>query len=103
MFPEKLVNPLLYNDLLKKVGSEYKVESTINKESNAVLLETIPARNFTIWLSPEMVDFEKELTFSFKGKRERMDPKPETRVILEDVRGRADRQHPFWMRADFPK
>ena len=95
---EKLVPPLLY-----KAGSEYEIKSTINKENNTVLMETVPAKNFTIWLSPEMVDLEKEIHFSIKGKRERRDPMPDSRVILEDVRGRADRQHPFWMRADFPK
>ena len=103
LLPDKLVHPLLYNELLKKAGSEYKVESTINKENNTVLMEAVPAKSYTIWLSPKLIDLEKEITFTIKGKRERRDPKPETRVILEDVRGRADRQNPFWMRADFPK
>ncbi len=101
LFVEKLVPPLLYEAGLKKAGAEYEVKSEIN--NNTVLMGTVPAKNFTIWLSPELVDFEKEITLSIKGTRERRDPKPETRVILEDVRGRADRQHPFWMRVDFPK
>ena len=97
LLPEKLVHPLLY-----KPGQEYRIESSINKEANTVSMKTVPAKYFTVWLSPEMVDFEKQITLSIKGSRERKDPKPETRVMLEDVRGRADRQHPFWMRVDFP-
>ncbi len=98
LFQDKLVPPLLY-----KAGFEYEIKSTIIKENNTVLMETVPAKNFTLWLSPEIIDLEKEIHFSIKGKRERRDPKPDSRVILEDVRGRADRQHPFWMRVDFPK
>ncbi len=102
LFPDKLIHPLLYNAGLNKPGQDYKIESSINKDANTLSMKTVPAKFFTIWLSPEMVDFDKQITLSIKGVRERRDPKPETRVMLEDVRGRADRQHPFWMRVDFP-
>ncbi len=100
LFKEKLVHPLLYSN---KPGPGYQISSTINKQTNTVSMETVPAKTFSIWLSPEMVDFEKPITLLVKGVRDRRDPKPETRVILEDVRGRADRKHPFWMRVDLPK
>ena len=101
LFPEKLVSPLLYPWV--KPGSGYQIKSSVNKETNLVSMETVPAKDFTVWLSPEMVDFESQITVISKGVRTRLDPKPETRVILDDVRGRADRQHPFWMRYDSNK
>ena len=100
LFKAKLVHPLLYSN---KPGPGYLISSTINKQTNTVSMEAVPANTFSIWLSPEMVDFEKQITLLIKGNRERREPKPETRVILEDVRGRADRKHPFWMRVDLPK
>jgi len=100
LFTDKLISPLLYR--FTKPGSGYQIKSSVNKETNSIFFETVPADNFTIWLSPEMVDFEKQITV-IKGGRTRIDPKPETRVILEDARGRADRQHPFWMRYDSNK
>ena len=52
----------------------------------------------TIWLSPDVVDFEKKLTITLNG-RNHVNPEsavPELSVLLEDVRTRSDRQHPFW-------
>lgn len=102
LFTDKLIHPLLYNAGPNKPGQDYRIESSINREANTISMKTVPAKYFTIWLSPEMVDFDKQLTISIKGVRDRRNPTPETRVMLEDVRGRADRQHPFWMRVDFP-
>ena len=102
LFTDKLIHPLLFSSSTKP-GPGYQINSAVNKQTNTVSMEAVPAKNFTIWLSPEMVDFEKPITLLIKGNRDRRDPKPETRVILEDVRGRADRKHPYWMRVDLPK
>ena len=55
----------------------------------------------TVWLSPEIVDFDKRIQVTIDGKKfrqtassDQFDPKLE--VILEDARQRADRQHVFW-------
>ena len=102
LLKDKLVSPLLYP--FGKPGGGYQIKSSVNKETNTVSFETVPANNFTVWLSPEMVDLEKQITvIKPGGTRTRIDPKPETRVILEDTRSRADRQHPFWMRYDSNK
>jgi len=45
-----------------------------------------------VWLSPEIVDFDKRIIVNRKS----MEIRPEVGVILEDVRTRCDRQHPFW-------
>lgn len=50
-----------------------------------------------IWLSPELVDFTKPVTVTLDGQRLLKGPaSPDVRVMLEDLRLRADRQHPFW-------
>ncbi len=90
--PDKLVHPLLY-----KPGVELKVEGSINVEANSIKMNA-PAKTFTVWLSPEFIDFTRLITVQSK----RVEPKPDIRVLLEDVRGRSDRQHPYWMRVDFP-
>jgi pimeloyl-ACP methyl ester carboxylesterase len=56
--------------------------------------------NATLWLSPEFVDFEEEIEIKGRGKSFRDIVVPSTEVLLEDVRRRADRQHPFWARID---
>ena len=50
-----------------------------------------------IWLSPELVDFARPVTVSLDGRTLRKGPlAPDLAVLLEDLRQRADRQHPFW-------
>ena len=49
----------------------------------------------TVWLSPEITDFNRPITFRSKDD-ETFEVSPSRRIILEDVRRRADRQHPFW-------
>ncbi len=45
-----------------------------------------------VWLTPETVDFDKRIIINRKS----MEIKPDVGVMLEDVRTRCDRQHPFW-------
>jgi pimeloyl-ACP methyl ester carboxylesterase len=58
-----------------------------------------------IWLSPEMVDFKSRVTITANGRRATMAGpllKPSAEIILEDVRARGDRQHPFWAKVEVP-
>jgi predicted esterase len=50
----------------------------------------------TLWLSPEMVDFSERLSIVVNGKSRSEVVTPSVKTILEDVRTRSDRQHPFW-------
>ncbi len=50
-----------------------------------------------VWLSPELVDFTRPLTVTLDGQRLLKGPAtPDAQVMLEDLRQRGDRQHPFW-------
>ena len=53
----------------------------------------------TVWLSPDLMDFEQPMNIEWNGKRitSRSEPVlPELEVLLEDARQRADRQRPYW-------
>jgi hypothetical protein len=68
-------------------------------EKNRVSLKTGAGRA-TVWLSPEMVDFTKRVAVTIKGRERSQSVEPSVKVLLEDVRTRGDRQHPFWAKVD---
>ncbi len=50
-----------------------------------------------VWLAPELIDFTRPATVTVDGQRLLKGPAvPDLRVMLEDLRLRGDRQHPFW-------
>ena len=74
-----------------------------------------------VWLTPEMVDFEKPLTVKINSRKMKLPrpddsdkspserrrssasprfPTPSLETLLEDVRTRADRRHPFWVKIE---
>jgi predicted esterase len=68
--------------------------------SNGVSVST--GGKVTVWLSPAMVDFNRPITVNLNASPIMPSNKiqPSIDVILEDARGRADRQHPFWARVE---
>ena len=68
-------------------------------ETNKVIGERAGRARATVWLSPELVDFNQQLVVEVNSRaispRDRI-VRPDLNVLLEDVRTRADRQHPFW-------
>ena len=77
------------------------VKCSITK-TNSILIKC-GASQVSVWLSPQMVDFKQRVLISVNGKRmNAKDPfiTPDLKTILEDVRTRGDRQHPFWARFD---
>jgi predicted esterase len=67
-------------------------------ENNGLSLRTA-AGKATVWLSPEMIDFSRRI--SINGRSTNVSPSIAT--LLEDVRTRGDRQHPFWAQVEVPK
>jgi predicted esterase len=66
------------------------------KPTNAITVRC-GAERVRVWLTPEIVDFARPLRVTIDG-REAFDglPNPDAAVMLEDLRLRGDRQHPFW-------
>lgn len=66
--------------------------------NNSVKIRSSAERG-VVFLSPEIVDFDRKIEVIFNGKK--LTPQngkvpPNSRVMLEDARTRCDRQHPFW-------
>jgi predicted esterase len=57
------------------------------------------AAQTTVWLGPELVDFDQPLSIELNGRKMTPANKPvvaDLNVLLEDTRARGDRLHPFW-------
>lgn len=58
------------------------------------------ARKVSVYLSPDMIDFTANPRVVFRGKQA-LKIQPDLKILLEDVRTRSDRQHPFWAKVSF--
>ncbi|MFV2065626.1 MAG: peptidase [Pirellulales bacterium] len=78
-----------------------KVSGSI-KPSGSIVVRS-GSQHVTLWLAPEIVDFQKRINITLDGRRLRGDKRgirPTVQVLLEDVRTRGDRQHPFWAKVE---
>jgi hypothetical protein len=90
-------NLVLPAEFPKSGVSPGKIDAQV-LETNAVRV-TSAAEKVTVWLAPEIVDFSGKVTVTINGRRQ-LNIVPDVSVLLEDVRSRGDRQHPFWARVD---
>lgn len=84
---------------LNKLRIEAELKPKEGDVNKFVLGPSKAGQGMTLWLAPEFVDFNDEIRISGRGKF-RQGVTPSTRVILDDVRRRADRLHPYWARID---
>jgi predicted esterase len=75
-----------------------EAENTAKIQGNTVRVST-PAGKVTVWLTPELVSFENKVTVYINNRRH-LNVTPTRDVLLDDVRTRGDRQHPFWAKAE---
>lgn len=60
-----------------------------------------PAQGVTIWLAPELIDFEQRVAVHFNSRRERPDfVQPSVKTLLTRLRETGDRQRLYWARID---
>lgn len=81
-----------------------KVDAKINSANNLSI--RTGANHVTVWLSPELVDFNQRVQITVNSKQLKREDDfiaPDLTVMLEDVRTRGDRQHPFWARFETPQ
>ncbi len=68
--------------------------------NNGVNVRTGAARA-SVWLSPQIIDFDERMMIVINGRRiDSRDVKRSLPTLLEDVRTRGDRQHPFWAKVE---
>lgn len=98
------------------------VETTARVTEGNSIYVTSGAGHVTVWLSPEMLDFDEQTTITINGQRATMNApaesggrsasdrrnrpsrlrfvEPDLETLLEDVRTRGDRLHPFWAKVE---
>jgi hypothetical protein len=55
----------------------------------------------TVWISPDLVDPGRgTIDVTIAGRRTSVTVEPDVSVLLEDVRTRGDRLHPFWAKVE---
>ncbi|MCH2179710.1 MAG: hypothetical protein MK106_12990 [Mariniblastus sp.] len=67
-----------------------------NQQNRFIIGPSNQGKGVTLWLSPEFIDFSKEVAISGRGRTVSRFIEPSAAVLLEDARVRGDRQHPFW-------
>jgi predicted esterase len=70
------------------------------RAGNNTLHVKVASAAVNIWLAPPLVDFQHRLNITVNGNRIANGGSPSLDVMLEDVRTRGDRQHPFWARLE---
>ncbi|MBX3421361.1 MAG: hypothetical protein KF752_07365 [Pirellulaceae bacterium] len=98
--PENSSNAIEYEpsrDAARKGAFE---ATLLGPGQNGVRVQKIPSadRSAWVWLTPQMVDFGREIQVVFRSKSSKVTLSPDISVMLEDVRQRGDRQHVFWQR-----
>jgi predicted esterase len=88
------------NNWPPKNMSTLYAEAKKNKKNG--LHVTTGAGKATVWLAPEIIDFKQPTEIWIRGRRANKAAyiEPDAAIILEDVRGRGDRQHPFWAKVE---
>lgn len=99
-----MIDPLF----ARREGHSYRAAKTefFRIVDNSLRVKSSADRG-VVFLSPEQLDFDRKIEVVFNGKK--LTPQngrvpASSRVILEDARTRADRQHPFWatLNSSFP-
>jgi len=99
--PRSMVDPADWPPPRGTRPAQVKAKVTDNNGLNV----TAGAGQVTVWLSPQMLDFEQRANIVVNTQRVNARDRflePELETLLEDVRTRGDRQHPFWAKIEAP-
>jgi predicted esterase len=80
-------------------GKNFSINAHLTSDNGVSVITGLKA---TVWLAPEMVDFTRPITVRQQDKvlARAGTIHPDPSVLLEDVRSRGDRKHPFWAKVD---
>ncbi|WP_437204287.1 hypothetical protein [Planctomicrobium sp. SH664] len=105
--PDVLFQPILWDQQQRKVPRLFEgtITASANIDPNRPKVTAIyvkhPGKGMTIWLSPELYDFDSRCDVHFNGRTLHSDyVKPSAQALLNDLRERGDRQRLFWGRLD---
>jgi pimeloyl-ACP methyl ester carboxylesterase len=99
--PGRMVDPIDFPARLRDAaGKKVTVQSKLYRVSNSVSITITPRVTHTeVYLTPDMIDFRSKASVTVNDKRYHPPNgriEPDIEVMLEDVRTRGDRLHPFW-------
>jgi pimeloyl-ACP methyl ester carboxylesterase len=92
--PDEVVLPIQWPPAEKILPVHF--DCKFLRPQNKFIINAAKGTTATLWLLPEMVDFSQNLEISGRGSDYRGPVTPSRAVLLEDVRTRGDRQHPYW-------
>jgi predicted esterase len=96
--PRTVVDPAEWSGRQKAIAAQTK--ATITKNGD-ISIQT-GAVQVVAWLSPEMLDVGRRINVTINGKKlgNTASIAPDLVTLLDDVRLRGDRQHPFWAKVE---
>lgn len=98
-FPEAtMVMPAEY--ATAKNRSAAFIEAQRFQPNNLIRVSKCSARSISIWLSPDILNLDLPVEIAHRSGGFKGMVQTDRGVLLEDVRLRGDRQHPFWARID---
>ncbi|MCA9265068.1 MAG: hypothetical protein KDA60_14510 [Planctomycetales bacterium] len=92
IFPTNLTSPIEWPR--RDRGRPGITEAEI-RNNNLVIVKAA-ADTVTVWLTPELVDFDQPVKINTSRRNVKETVEPKLEILLEDARQRRDRQHPFW-------
>ncbi len=96
--PPALSQPIVWGE--GRTPKVFSVEATVPTQETLFIRQ--PGKHTVLWLSPEMVDYDKVLKVRVNSTTKYRDyPVPELGTLLDDLRERGDRQMLFWTRLAF--
>ncbi|MFK7768130.1 MAG: hypothetical protein AB8B55_12980 [Mariniblastus sp.] len=96
-----VVRPALF-DGVKKFPSKIRISGSYKENSNLFRLgppNNIKLNDATLWLSPEYANLNETVEIAGRGKY-KGPVVASVKVLLDDVRQRGEREHPYWARID---
>ncbi len=99
-FPAQIMRPIPYTGNQRLRARPVSLKVSI-KLGNVIYVSSGGKIN-TLWLNPELVDFDKRLEVRIDGQRKFNDfLRPDMKAMLDDFKNRGDRQKLFDARLDF--
>ncbi|QDT91194.1 carboxylesterase family protein [Gimesia algae] len=99
-FPPQIMRPIAYTGTQRLRARPVSLKVSI-KLGNVIYVSSGGKIN-TLWLNPELVDFDKRLEVRIDGQRKFNDfLRPDMESMLDDFKNRGDRQKLFDARLDF--
>lgn len=97
--PANMILPAEWGDGPTPEKAPRPAKTTAKVLANNGLIVQSACDKVTVWLSPELVTFNDTLRVTINNRRQTK-IQPSLQTLLEDVRTRGDRQHPFWAKVE---